>query len=250
MGVSAGEKETGMIPTDATRRTTDAVVTGDRKEIAGSLLKLGATSYGGPAMLGIMQGELQEKRQWVSKERFLEGLAVANMLPGATAAQLGIFFGYARGGLWGGVLAGLCFVLPGFFIMLALTVAYASLGVTPIARGALYGLGPVVLGLFGVAVYRLGRAAASTLLEAVIAVLAGAAAIGTPFGIVGILLLAGATGLIVFHPGKPRGLLVVIASVIFVGVLSIAWWVTTSAPAAVAGGAPIDRASSRSGSSS
>src|SRR5262245_30594486 len=57
--------------------------------------------------------------------------------------------------------------------MLALTVAYASLGVTPIARGALYGLGPVVLGLFGVAVYRLGRAAASTVPEAVIAVMAG-----------------------------------------------------------------------------
>src|SRR5215470_7086279 len=132
----------------------------DWRDIAGSLFKLGATSYGGPAIMGIMQAELQEKRKWVSKERFLEGLSVANMLPGATATQLGIFLGYARGGWWGGLVGGLCFVVPAFVIMLALTMAYASVGVTPIARGALYGLGPVVLALFGLAVYRLGRSAA------------------------------------------------------------------------------------------
>jgi chromate transporter len=68
------------------------------KEIALSFLKLGATSYGGPAIMGIMQAELQHKRQWVSKDRFLEGLSVVNMLPGATATQLGIFLGHARGG--------------------------------------------------------------------------------------------------------------------------------------------------------
>ena len=123
------------------------------KDIASSLLKLGATAYGGPAIMGIMQAELQEKRKWVSKERFLEGLSVANMLPGATATQLGIFLGYARGGWWGGLIGGLCFVVPAFFIMLALTVAYATLGVTPIARGALYGLGPVVIAIAGVGIY-------------------------------------------------------------------------------------------------
>src|SRR5712691_7676715 len=167
----------GMIGTDATGQTTGAGFKGDWKEIAAALSRLGATSYGGPAIMGVMQAELQEKRKWVSKERFLEGLAVANMLPGATATQLGIFFGYARGGWWGGLLGGLCFVLPAFVIMLALTIAYASLGVTPMARGALYGLGPVVVGLFAVAVYRLGRSAASTVPEAAIAVMAAAASI-------------------------------------------------------------------------
>src|SRR5262249_37580712 len=134
----------------------------DWREIARSLFKLGATSYGGPAIMGIMQAELQERRRWVTKERFVEGLAVANMLPGATATQLGIFLGYAGGGWWGGLVGGLCFVTPAFVIMLALTIAYASLGLTPIARGALYGLGPVVLALFAVAVYRLGRSTAGT----------------------------------------------------------------------------------------
>ena len=80
--------------------------TGNWKEITTSLLKLGATSYGGPAIMGVMQAELQERRKWVSKERFVEGLSVVNMLPGATATQLGIFLGYARGGWWGGLLGG------------------------------------------------------------------------------------------------------------------------------------------------
>ncbi len=68
------------------------------KEIASGFLKLGLTAYGGPAIMGLMQAELQEKRQWIPKERFVEGLSLVNMLPGAGATQLGIFLGHARGG--------------------------------------------------------------------------------------------------------------------------------------------------------
>jgi len=192
-------------------------------DIASALLRLGATSYGGPAIMGIMQAELQEKRQWVSRERFVEGLSLVNMLPGATATQLGIFLGYARGGWWGGLLGGLCFVLPAFFVMLALTIAYASLGVTPIMRGALYGLGPVVLGVFLVAVYRLGRSAASTVPQAVIAVAAAAAAIGSPLGIAAILVLSGGAGLLLFHSRRP-GVIVVVASAAVLAVLPVVLW--------------------------
>src|SRR5215510_15151534 len=140
-------------------------------DIAAQLLKIGATAYGGPAIMGVMQAELQEKRQWVSKERFMDGLSLVNMLPGATAAQLSIFLGYTRGGWWGGLLGGLCFVLPGFLVLMALTMGYAALGVTPLIRGAL-------------------------------AVAAAVAALATTLGIVSILLLAGGVGLWLFHSRK------------------------------------------------
>jgi chromate transporter len=169
------------------------------KDIAAQLLKIGATAYGGPAIMGIMQAELQEKRQWVSKERFVEGLSLVNMLPGATAAQLSIFLGYARGGWWGGLLGGLCFVLPGFFVLLVLTIGYAAMGVAPVLRGALYGLGPVVMGIYLVAVYRLGKAAMNTRSQVAIAVAAAVAALASPLGVAGILLLAGGVGLWLFH---------------------------------------------------
>ena len=171
-------------------------------EIVSAFLKLGATAYGGPAIIGIMQAELQEKRQWVSKERFIEGLSLVNMLPGAAATQLGIFLGYTRGGWWGGLLAGLCFVLPAFIIMLALTLSYAAFGATPLMKGALYGLGPVVLGIFLVAVYRLGRSAAPTIPQLIIAIAAALATAFSPLGVVPILAFAGAIGVLLFHSRK------------------------------------------------
>jgi chromate transporter len=182
---------------------TDQGLTRKRfREIALAFLKLGATAYGGPAIMGIMQAELQEKRQWVSKQRFIEGLSLVNMLPGAAATQLGIFLGYSRGGWWGGLLAGLCFVLPAFFIMLALTATYGFFGATPVMKGALYGLGPVVLAIFIVAVYRLGRSAVATIPQLVIALAAALAAGLSPLGIVPILAIAGGLGLFLFYSRK------------------------------------------------
>lgn len=169
------------------------------KEIAIEFLKLGATAYGGPAIMGIMQAELQEKRQWVSKERFIEGLSLVNMLPGAAATQLGIFLGYSRGGWWGGLLAGLCFVLPAFIIMLVLTLSYTAFGATPMMKGALYGLGPVVMGIFLVAVYRLARTAAATIPQLLIVMAAAFAAAFSPLGVVWILALAGGIGVLLFY---------------------------------------------------
>src|SRR5262244_2391556 len=101
------------------------------KDVVFSFLKLGATAYGGPAIYGILHAELQEKRQWVTKDRFVEGVSLANLIPGATMTQLCMFLGYARGGFWGGLLAGLCFVLPAFGIMLALTFLFLMLGRPP-----------------------------------------------------------------------------------------------------------------------
>jgi chromate transporter len=178
------------------------VTAGTFREILFAFLKLGATAYGGPAIMGIMQAELQERRQWVSKQRFIEGLSLVNMLPGAAATQLGIFLGYSRGGWWGGLLAGLCFVLPAFFIMLALTATYDFLGTTPLMKGALYGLGPVVLAIFVVAVYRLGRSAATTTPQFVIAGAAALTAGLSHLGILPILALAGGFGLFLFYSRK------------------------------------------------
>jgi chromate transporter len=197
------------------------------REIASGFLKLGATAYGGPAIMGIMQAEFQEKRQWVPKERFVEGLSLANMVPGATATQLGIFLGHVRGGWWGGVLAGLCFMLPAFCIMLALAMTYAYLGALPMMRGGLYGLGPVVLGIFVVAVYRLSRSEVTTLPQIIIALTAAAAAAFTPLGIAPILGLAAGVGLWLFH-SRRVGALSLLVLTAFLAVMYVALWVSSS----------------------
>jgi chromate transporter len=180
------------------------------KEIAGSFLKVGATADGGPAIMGVMQAEFQERRQWTSKPRFLEGLALVNVLPGATATQLGIFLGYTRAGWWGGLLAGLCFAAPAFVVMLALALAYRAFGVSPLLRGALYGLGPVVLAIFFAALFRLGTSALRSWTHRLIALGAAVVALTTPVGAAGILLLAGGLGLCLFH-SRRTGAIVLVA---------------------------------------
>lgn len=174
------------------------------REITGVFLKLGAMSYGGPAIMGMMQAELQEKRGWLSRENFVEGLALVNMLPGAGATQLGIFLGHTRAGWWGGLLAGACFVLPALFIMLALTLAYVQYGALPQMRGVFYGLAPVVVGIFAVAVWRLGRAAIKDAKQIAFALATAAALAWTPVGIIPLLLLAGALG-VAFYGARRWG---------------------------------------------
>lgn len=188
-------------------------------EIARSFLTIGAMSYGGPAIMGIMQAEIQEKRQWVSKERFVEGLALVNALPGPAAAQLALFLGYARGGAWGAIAAGLGFILPAFFIMLALTWIYTTFGALPAVRGAFYGIGPVVLGIFAVAIYRLGTNAIKGYAQSALALGAAALVALSPIGLVPVLLAAGALGICLYHSRRLG--LIALASVVLLYALSL-----------------------------
>jgi len=168
------------------------------REVMGTFLKIGALSYGGAASMGIMQTEVQERRAWLPKDQFLEGLALVNTLPGPHGIQLGIFLGHSRAGWWGGVLAGLCFILPAFCILLSLTLIYQHFGALPHIRHLFYGLGPVVVGIFAMSVYRLGRSAVRDGKQVLLAV-AGALAVAlTPLGIVPTLLLAGAAGVALY----------------------------------------------------
>jgi chromate transporter len=168
------------------------------REVMGTFLKIGTLSYGGAASMGIMQTEVQEKRAWIPKEQFIEGLALVNTLPGPGGIQLGIFLGYTRAGWWGGVLAGLCFIFPAFCILLSLTVIYDHYGALPSLRYLFYGLSPVVVGIFAMSVYRLSRAAVRDAKQALLAVASALAVALTPLGIIPTLLLAGAAGVALY----------------------------------------------------
>jgi chromate transporter len=183
-------------------------------EIVGVFLKIGAMSYGGPAIMGIMQTEIQEKRQWISKPEFVEGLALVNMLPGPGATQLGIFIGHAKAGLAGGIIAGICFILPAFLIMLALSAAYVAFGTLPSMRNAFYGIGPVVVGIFATSVYRLGKGTIRDRSQIAIAIATAIVMFFTPIGLVMPLMAAGCVGIALFDSRRTGliGLSVLVAA--------------------------------------
>jgi chromate transporter len=198
-------------------------------EIARLFLKIGAMSYGGPAIMEIMQTEIQEKRRWIDKQQFVEGLALVNMLPGPGATQLGIFIGHTKAGPAGGILAGLCFMLPAFLIMLILATVYVAFGALPAARNAFYGIGPVVVGIFAVSVYRLARGTIKEFAQIAIALIAFAVMLFTPLGIVFPLLAAGCIGIALFH-SRRAGLialafLMAAAGIYYVGDILLAKWI-------------------------
>jgi chromate transporter len=128
------------------------------RELALYFLRLGTLGFGGPiALAGYMQKDLVEERRWLSKEDYVEGLALAQLAPGPLAAQLAIYLGWVRGRVLGATLIGLAFVLPSFVMVLALSAAYVKLGGLSWMRGAFYGIGAAVIAIMARSVYKLGK---------------------------------------------------------------------------------------------
>ena len=123
-------------------------------------LKLGFISFGGPAgQIAIMHAELVERRRWISEARFLHALNYCMLLPGPEAQQLATYIGWLMHRTWGGIVAGVLFVLPSLFILIGLSWVYVRFGDVPAVAGAFYGLKPAVTALVVHAAHRIGTRA-------------------------------------------------------------------------------------------
>jgi chromate transporter len=121
-------------------------------------LRFGALAWGGPvAQIGMIRQELVEEERWISPARFNRVLAVYQVLPGPEAHELCVYFGARARGRLGGLLAGLGFMLPGFVLMFALSVAYVRFDLRASALAAAFaGCQPAVVALIVRAVHRIG----------------------------------------------------------------------------------------------
>jgi len=120
-------------------------------------LKLGFISFGGPAgQIAIMHREIVERRRWAGEDQFLHALNYCMLLPGPEAQQLAIYLGWLLHRTWGGIVAGVLFVLPSAFILWALSYCYMAFGNVAWVSGAFDGLQPVVLAIVVSAVFRIG----------------------------------------------------------------------------------------------
>jgi chromate transporter len=171
------------------------VPVGRATEPAGSVflrfLKFGGLAWGGPAaQIAMIKRECVDEEGWVSEESFRKTLAVYQVLPGPEAHELCVYFGRLRGGKLGGLLAGLGFMLPGFVLMLGLSILYVEVDLADNLDELFYGIKAAVGALVASALVRLGR---SFITDAPLALLAIAAFGLTLFASVAfILVLAGA----------------------------------------------------------
>ena len=129
-------------------------------ELARVFLRLGSTAFGGPAAhTALLHQELVVQRQWLSEEQFLDLVSAANLIPGPNSTELVIHIGLQRAGYAGMLVAGLCFIAPAMFSVLALAAAYVRFGSLPAALALLAGVQPVVVAVVVHALLGLGRAA-------------------------------------------------------------------------------------------
>src|SRR5882672_10999324 len=174
------------------------------REVFLYFLFLGFVNIGGPAaQITMMYNHMVERRKWLSKDRFVKIMAFCHMLPGPEALQLAIYVGYLKRKLWGGILAGLTFILPGAVVMIVLSSLYVKYGKLPPVNNALYVLKPAVLGIIAAGIIKLGRAAIRNIFLALLLV---GAFLGMRFGGINfllILVIAGALNLLI-EEGWPR----------------------------------------------
>jgi chromate transporter len=122
----------------------------------GYFLRLGATGFGGPiALAGFMQRDLVEERGWISSQDYVDGLALAQLAPGPLAAQLAMYLGYVRAGVLGATVVALLFVLPSFFMVWAISIAYVRFGGLSWMQALFYGVGAAVIGIIARSAHKL-----------------------------------------------------------------------------------------------
>ncbi len=128
------------------------------KEALAFWLKLGFISFGGPAgQIAIMHEYLVAKKKWISDSRFLHALNYCMILPGPEAQQLATYIGWLFHGTLGGLVAGILFVLPSLFILLALSLTYVTFGKLVWVAAIFYGLKPAVVVIVILALIKIAK---------------------------------------------------------------------------------------------
>lgn len=136
-------------------------------------LRLGLTAFGGPAMVPYIRAMAVDREKWVSEETFRLGMAVTQVIPGATAMQVAAYVGLRTRGGPGAAAAYLGFGLPAFLLMLGLSYLYASTRDMPMLVAAFKGLQVVVVALVLNAAINFARRYLDTLMAKLLATVAG-----------------------------------------------------------------------------
>ncbi|HET7341919.1 MAG TPA: chromate efflux transporter [Methylomirabilota bacterium] len=170
-------------------------------EVARLFLKLGVIGFGGPAAhIALMREEVVRRRRWLSDERFLDLVGMANLIPGPTSTEMSIYLGYLRAGWAGLMVGGACFIGPAMLLVLGAAWLYVRYGATPAATAALYGITPVIIAIVGQAMWGLARTAVKGPLLAVVGVVV--LALGLAGVNVLVLLLGGGVLVMLLRAGR------------------------------------------------
>ncbi|MBA3909086.1 MAG: chromate transporter [Rhodobacter sp.] len=145
-------------------------------ELIRTFTRIGLLSFGGPAaQIALMHKVVLDEKRWVTEPDYLRALSFCMLLPGPEAMQLATWIGWRLHGVKGGLIAGGLFVLPGAFVVLALSLVYAAFGDVPLVAALFTGVQAAVIAIVIEALIRVSRRALKSRESYLIAVAAFAA---------------------------------------------------------------------------
>jgi chromate transporter len=124
--------------------------------IAREWTRLGCIGFGGPPThIALLRKMCVDERHWMDAREFEEAVAAVNLLPGPASTQLAIYCAWRLRGSVGGLIAGICFIVPGLIIILALSVVLLARHPEHWIEGAARGSGAAVPAVALLAAWRL-----------------------------------------------------------------------------------------------
>lgn len=125
-----------------------------------TFFKIGLFTFGGGyAMIPIIERDVVDKNHWLTKEEFIEMLAVVQSLPGPISVNSALFVGYRVNKFFGAMMAVLGIVIPSFIIILLIAIAFSSFTDNPIVEKIFKGVRPAVVALIAAPIVNMYRIA-------------------------------------------------------------------------------------------
>jgi len=174
-------------------------------ELANLFFKLGVIGFGGPvAHIAMIEDEVVKRRQWLTKEHFLDLLGATNLIPGPNSTEMAIHIGYIYAGWLGLIVSGVCFILPAVLITGVFAWVYVTYGTLPQVAPLLYGIKPTVLAIIINALWGLAKKAVKTRQLLVIALAVALLTLLLKLNEVIALLIGGLLGMLWLHSGEKK----------------------------------------------
>ncbi|MBN3893054.1 MAG: chromate efflux transporter [Nostoc sp. JL31] len=171
-------------------------------ELTSLFFKLGVIGFGGPvAHIAMIEDEVVKRRQWLTREHFLDLLGATNLIPGPNSTEMAIHIGYIYAGWLGLIVSGVCFVLPAVLITGGFAWVYVAYGTLPQIAPLLYGIKPAVLAIIMNALWGLAKKAVKTRQLVVIAFAVALLTLLLKLNEVIALLIGGLLGMVWLHSG-------------------------------------------------
>ena len=224
------------MPTTTTDQPVSSARTRGQRtlDIASVFLKIGFTAFGGPAaLIGMTQDEVVKRRKWLTREHFIDIVAITNLIPGPNATEIAIMVGYLYAGWLGVITAGLCIIVPAAAISALLGWIYVTWGALPIIAPFFLGIKPVVVTIVAAAVWNLAGSITRDWRLIVISVATGMAALLSGNEIAA-LLVGGVVGALWLRVSRTWPGVKGRAAAILLGLAASGWLSTKTAMAAAA----------------